>query len=59
MALPFETTRKSSSSEGLRILAKTLYRELRSSGYEPKDVVRLVGELLSLVSKDVTDEKSQ
>ena len=37
----------------LRILAKTIYRELRQSGLAPHDVMSVAGELLSLVAGDV------
>ena len=37
----------------LRILAKTIYRELRQSGLAEQDVMAVAGELLSLVAVDV------
>ena len=37
----------------LRILAKTIYRELRQSGLAAEDMMSLAGELLSLVTGDV------
>ncbi|MFS8068468.1 MAG: hypothetical protein ACMG6S_19085 [Byssovorax sp.] len=37
----------------LRILAKTIYRELRQSGLAEQDVMAVAGELLSLVASEV------
>lgn len=37
----------------LKILAKTIYRELRQSGLVAEDVMAIAGELLSLVTADV------
>ena len=37
----------------LRILAKTIYRELRQSGLAEPDVMAVAGELLSLVAGEV------
>ena len=39
--------------EQSRILAKTIYRELRGSGFSERDVMALAGELLSLVTTEV------
>jgi hypothetical protein len=41
-----------------RILAKTIYRELRQSGLGEHEVISLAGELLSLVAADVKDRRS-
>jgi hypothetical protein len=57
MALPFDTTAPSSDPRALKILAKTIYRELRSSGYAEKDVMALAGELLGLVATEVRDRR--
>jgi len=37
----------------LRILAKTIYREMRQGGLVEEDVMTVAGELLSLVAGDV------
>jgi len=37
----------------LAILARSIYRELRASGYAEKDVVALAGELLDVVAGEV------
>jgi hypothetical protein len=41
----------------LRILAKTIYRELRQGGLAEEDVMSLAGELLSLVAGEVKDRR--
>lgn len=40
----------------LKILSKSLYRELRQNGYEPKQIVALATELVSLVTSDIKDD---
>jgi hypothetical protein len=42
----------------LRILAKTIYRELRQSGLAEPDVMAVAGELLSLVAVEVKARRS-
>jgi hypothetical protein len=41
--------------KALKILAKSVYKELRQNGYEPKQVVALASELISLVTSDMDD----
>lgn len=53
MALPFDPTPGSRDPRALAILAKTIYRELRSSGYAERDVMALAGELLGIVATEV------
>ena len=64
MALPFALTHARPSKpadlanashdpRALRILAKTIYRDLRQSGLAAEDVMSLAGELLGLVTGDV------
>lgn len=55
MALPFGETPGARDSRSLKILAKTIYRELRGSGFQTRDVIALAGELLALVTSDVRD----
>jgi hypothetical protein len=42
----------------LRILAKSIYRELRQSGLQEEDVMSIAGELLSLVAGEVKDRRA-
>jgi hypothetical protein len=53
MAIPFEATSSSQDPRALRILAKSIYKELRSNGLSTSDVMGLAGELLALVTTDV------
>jgi hypothetical protein len=55
MALPFGDSSVTRDPRALAILAKTIYRELRSSGFEARDVVALAGELLGQVSSEFRD----
>jgi hypothetical protein len=40
----------------LRILSKSLYRDLRQNGYEPKQIVAVASELIAQVTTDISDE---
>ena len=40
----------------LRILSKSLYRDLRQNGYEPRQIVSLASELIEQVTTDMTDQ---
>ena len=42
----------------LRILSKSLYRDLRQNGYEPKQIVALASELIEQVTTDITDHNA-
>jgi len=53
MALPFDETHGARDARAIAILAKTIYRELRTSGYAERDVIALAGELLGMVTSDV------
>ncbi|MBX3126710.1 MAG: hypothetical protein KF718_08325 [Polyangiaceae bacterium] len=53
MALPFEAPASPADPRAVQILAKTIYRELRASGFSEEDVMQLAGELLSRVADDV------
>jgi len=53
MALPFESPTHPNDPRAARILAKTIYRELRGSGFSERDVMALAGELLGLVASEV------
>jgi hypothetical protein len=54
MALPFGETPGARDARTLAILAKTIYRELRNSGYEARDVIAVAGELLAQVTTEVS-----
>lgn len=40
----------------LKILAKSIYRELKAYGYEPRQIVALSTELISLVTREMREE---
>lgn len=58
MALPFDTTPGKQDHRALAILAKSIYRELRASGYAERDVLTIAGELLDMVTSDVRSQRS-
>ncbi|HQY65194.1 MAG: hypothetical protein IPF92_22660 [Myxococcales bacterium] len=54
MALPISTAAATPADpRALAILARSIYRELRASGYAEKDVLALAGELLDVVASEV------
>ncbi len=59
MALPFGETPSSHDPRAVAILAKTIYRELRSSGFEVRDVIAVAGELLAQVTTEVSARSRQ
>ncbi len=42
----------------LRILAKTIYREMRTAGLTEEDLMSVASEMLSLVAVDMKDRRS-
>jgi hypothetical protein len=42
--------------KGTQILAKSLFKELRGSGYTPNQILSLSTELIDLVTKDLKHE---
>ena len=57
MALPFDEPHGARDPRALAILAKTIYRELRASGYAERDVIALAGELLGIVTAEVKGKR--
>lgn len=49
----------SSDPKAVAIFARSIYRELKASGYSGEDVMHLAGELLSLLTRDVQGEASR
>ncbi len=45
-----------SKERALKILSKSLYRDLRQNGYEPKQIVAVATELIGLVTSDIKEE---
>lgn len=52
-----ETTHRDGAPRALRILAKSVFRELKSSGYSRTEMLAFATELLSLVSTDLKEEQ--
>lgn len=44
--------------KALRILAKSIFRELKSQGYENKQIIGLATELISLVTTDLASDST-
>ena len=55
-AAPGSTAPAPNKERALKILSKSLYRELRQNGYEPKQIVALATEILGLVTSDIKDD---
>jgi hypothetical protein len=58
MAQPFEMSSDARDPRAVRILAKNIYREFRANGFSERDVMALAGELLSLVTTEVKNQRS-
>lgn len=52
MALPFDVL-PNRDPRAVSILAKTIFRELRASGYSEEDVMSLASELLGIVTVEM------
>ena len=59
MALPFGETPGARDPRALSILGKTIYRELRASGFQARDVIALAGELLAQVTREMRMPRSR
>src|SRR5512140_124283 len=46
-------------TRGTQILAKSLFKELRGSGYSPNQILNLSTELIDLVTQDIKDRSTQ
>jgi uncharacterized protein involved in copper resistance len=54
---PTETLDEPRASAAARILARSFYRELRSHGYTPSELVAVSAELIELVTLDLRSER--
>ncbi len=45
-------------NKGTKILAKSLFKELRGNGYSPNQILGLTTELIDLVTQDLRDRNS-
>jgi hypothetical protein len=57
MALPIDIAATEHDPRSIAILAKTIYRELRTQGYAANEVMTLAGELLEQVVSEVKDRR--
>ena len=46
-------------NKGTKILAKSLFKELRGNGYSPNQILNLSTELIDLITQDLRDEHAQ
>jgi hypothetical protein len=46
-------------TRGTQILAKSLFKELRGSGYTPNQILSLSTELIDLVTQDIKDRTTR
>ena len=58
MALPFDSGTAPTDARAVRILAKTLYKELRAAGLGDKEVVSIASELISQLSHEVKGRRT-
>jgi hypothetical protein len=42
--------------KALKILSKSIYKDLRQNGYEPRQIVALASEIISLLTSDIKDD---
>jgi hypothetical protein len=56
MSEPLMSAQTPAQPRALRILAKSVFRELKSSGYTRSDILAFATEMLSLVSNDLRDQ---
>lgn len=59
MAIQFESAPAPRDPRAVAILAKSIYRELVSSGYGAKDVMALAGELLGMVAAELRTSRGK
>lgn len=57
MATDTKTSKQDQRS--VSIFAKSIYRELRTSGFSESDVMALAGELLALLTRDVRNQGAE
>jgi len=53
------TTTSSAQQRALKILAKSVYRELKSSGYARTDMIAFTTELLDLVTSEMKQDGAE
>lgn len=59
MQEPITTPIPTTEPRALRILAKSVFRELKTTGHSRSDIVAFATEMLSLVSSDIRGESPE
>jgi hypothetical protein len=59
MALTSNTGPQKRDPRALKIVAKSIYRELIDGGFGEQDVMALAGELLGLVASEVREKRDE
>jgi hypothetical protein len=54
-----EKTPRAEREKALKILAKSIFRELRTQGYDSREIVSLSTELLGLITTDIKPADSK
>jgi uncharacterized protein (UPF0335 family) len=54
-----EKTPRVEREKALKILAKSIFRELRTQGYDAREIVSLSTELLGLITTDIRPTESK
>jgi len=52
-----DVSARAERAKAVQILAKSIFKELRTQGYETKEIVALSTELLGLVTSELRPEK--
>lgn len=55
-AVPTTSSKPATSTRGLSILARSLFRQMREQGYSSAQIIGLSSELLDLVSSDLRQD---
>ena len=50
---------RSTGDKAVKILARSLFRELRAGGYEPRQILSLSSELLELVTHEMKSDAAR
>jgi hypothetical protein len=53
------TTARQEREKQVKILAKSIFRELKTNGFEAREIVSLSTELLSLLSSEIRSDASK
>lgn len=57
MAMTHQSVEGSHDPRTVKVVAKSIYRELVDSGFRPADIMALAGEMLALVASGVRERR--